>query len=226
MHILCEERMVSVPQQYEVSSQIFMFNSYIEGINLSFNQFLLLGQEPVLVHTGSYQQTVEILPLLKQALNGRPLDYVFISHFESDECGGLALIVENYPHVKVICSQITARQLLGFDFSYEFQGVSPKEIVQMGEYEFEFISYPAEMHLWEGLLAFERKQGILFSSDLFMRFGSLDSPVSEANWLEEVEKITLQHIPSPEAKEELQKVLKALPVKAIALGHGPFLKVN
>lgn len=213
-------------QQYEVSKQILMFNTYVEKINLSFNQYLLLGREPVLVHTGSYQQTVEILPLLRQALNGQSLAYVFVSHFESDECGGLSLIVENYPQVKVICSQITARQLLGFDFSYEFQGVNPKDTVQMGEYEFEFISYPAEMHLWEGLLAFERKQGILFSSDLFMRPGSLSSPVTEANWLEEVDKITLQHIPSPEAKEELQKVLRALPVKAVALGHGPFLKIE
>jgi flavorubredoxin len=217
---------MTVPQQFEVSKQIYQFNTYIEKINLSFNQYLLLGQEPILVHTGSYQQTVEILPLLKQALNGQSLDYVFISHFESDECGGLSLIVDNYPHVKVICSQITARQLLGFDLAYEFQGVNPKDILQMGEYEFEFIRYPAEMHLWEGLLAFERRQGILFSSDLFMRPGTVVSPVTNANWLEEVDKITLQQVPSPEAKEELQKVLRELPVKAIALGHGPFLKIE
>lgn len=211
-------------QHYEISKTVHMFNTYIEMINLSFNQYLLLGQEPVLVHTGSFQQTVELLPLLKRTLDGKPLAYVFISHFESDECGGLSLILEHYPQVKVICSQITARQLGGFGFSCKPQAVNPKDVLGVGEYEFEFISYPSEMHLWEGLLAFERKQGLLFSSDLFMRPGSLVSPMVETKWLNEVDKISLQQVPSPEAKQVLENALRALPVQAVALGHGPFLK--
>jgi len=226
MHTLGEERRLTVLQQYEVSKQIYMFNTYIEKINLSFNQYLLLGQEPILVHTGSFQQAAELLPLLKCALKGKPLAYVFISHFESDECGGLSLILEHYPQVKVICSQITARQLGGFGISCELRVVNPKDILQIGEYEFEFIGYPSEMHLWKGLLAFERKQGILFSSDLFMRPGSLVSPVAETKWSEEVDKITLQQVPSPEAKEVLQNTLRNLLVQAVALGHGPFLKAK
>lgn len=213
-------------QHYEVSEQIYMFNTYIEKINLSFNQYLLTGQESILVHTGSFQQAAELLPLLKRTLNGKPLAYVFISHFESDECGGLSLILEHYPHVKVICSQITARQLGGFGISCELRAVNSKDVLHIGEYEFEFISYPSEMHLWEGLLAFERKQGILFSSDLFMRPGSLVNPVAEAKWAEEVDKISLRHVPSPEAKEVLQNTLRDLPVQAVALGHGPFLKAK
>jgi len=212
-------------QHYEISKTIHMFNTYIETINLSFNQYLLLGEEPILVHTGSFQQTTELLPLLKRTLNGKPLAYVFISHFESDECGGLSLILEHYPQVKVICSQITARQLGGFGFSCQTQTVNPKDVLSVGEYEFEFISYPSEMHLWEGLLAFERKQGIFFSSDLFMRFGSFESPMAEMKWLEEVDKITLQQVPSPEAKQVLVDTLRGIPVQTVALGHGPFLKV-
>lgn len=212
-------------QRYEISKTVHMFNTYIEPINLSFNQYLLLGQEPTLVHTGSFQQTVELLPLLKRTLDRKPLAYVFISHFESDECGGLSLILEHYPQVKVICSQITARQLGGFGFSCNPQAVNPKDVLCVGEYEFEFISYPSEMHLWEGLLAFERKQGMLFSSDLFMRFGIVMNPVAEAKWLDEVDSITLQQVPSPEAKKILEDVLRGLPVQKVALGHGPLLKV-
>lgn len=213
-------------KQYNISETILMFNTYIEQINLSFNQYLFLGQKPLLVHTGNFHQAAELLPFLKRALNGKTLDYVFISHFEADECGGLSILLEHYPKVKVICSPITARQLGGFGISCELQVVNPKDVLTVGENELEFISFPSEVHLWEGLLAFEKKQGIFFSSDLFMRPGSFENPVAKANWLEEVDKITLQQVPSPEAKEALQNTLKALPVQAIALGHGPFLKTN
>lgn len=213
-------------KQYEISETILMFNTYIEQINLSFNQYLFLGQEPLLVHTGNFQQTAELVPLLERALNGKSLAYVFISHFEADECGGLSILLEHYPQVKVICSPITARQLGGFGIVCELQIANPKNVLAVGENELEFIRYPSEMHLWEGLLVFEKRQGIFFSSDLFLRMGSFENPVAEADWLEEVNKITLQQVPSPEAKEALQNTLKALPVQAIALGHGPFLKTN
>ena len=47
----------------------------------------------------------------------------FVSHFESDECGGLSLLLKNFPQVKTICSEITARQLIGF-------GITDKVIVK------------------------------------------------------------------------------------------------
>jgi len=41
-------------------------------------------------------------------LAGRPLKYLFISHREWDECGGLAVLHKMFPETIVICSQNAA----------------------------------------------------------------------------------------------------------------------
>ena len=43
-----------------------------------------------------------ILPKIKEILGEQSLDYVFISHFESDECGGFKIIEQEYPNIKVL----------------------------------------------------------------------------------------------------------------------------
>ncbi len=53
------------------------------------------------------------------------LAYIFVSHFESDECGGLSLLLENQPKAKPVCSEITARQLNGFGIANEIAVQKP-----------------------------------------------------------------------------------------------------
>ncbi|OTP41348.1 hypothetical protein A5797_002571, partial [Enterococcus faecalis] len=36
-----------------LNEELYQFSTYIEPINLTFHQYLLLGDEPVLVHTGN-----------------------------------------------------------------------------------------------------------------------------------------------------------------------------
>jgi hypothetical protein len=49
----------------EIQNDLIQFNSYFEPINMSFNQFLLLGAAPPLVHTGTAMQSQTLLsPLI------------------------------------------------------------------------------------------------------------------------------------------------------------------
>ena len=50
----------------------------------------------------------DFLPKVKELLAGRPLKYLFISHREWDECGGLAVLHKMFPETIVICSQNAA----------------------------------------------------------------------------------------------------------------------
>lgn len=78
-----------------IYEDLHQFSSYIPPINLSFHQYLLLTDEPILVHTGSIERAEALVPQLKAALLGRALKYIFISHFESDECGGLSILLKH-----------------------------------------------------------------------------------------------------------------------------------
>ena len=212
-------------EQIKVFDNLYLFRTMNKDINLTFNQYLLLGAESILIHAGTAQHAADLIPKIKVILGKDDLSYIFISHFEADECGGLDLLLSQFPNAKPVCSSVTARQFRGFGFKYDFIVKAPGDCLQTPDYKLDFISYPAEMHLWEGLLAFESHRKILFSSDLFIQMGSTLSTPVKADWQKEIGNITPQQIPSAEARTTLQQALTVLPVKYVAPGHGPFLLV-
>lgn len=212
-------------ESFKILEDLYSFSSYIGFIDLSFNQFLLTGGEPVLIHTGSIDQTRELHPKLDELLVGRRLSYIFISHFESDECGGLRYLLDHYPEARPVCSQITARQLAGFGLAKDIVPKVPGDILEAGDYRLRFISYPSEMHLWEGLMAFEENRGLLFSSDLFIRRGMVKEALVDARLEDELQNMLPVQIPDPKAYEAVRKNIRELPVKYIIPGHGPCLRI-
>ena len=209
-----------------IQPDLLQFNSYFEPINMSFNQFLLLGSEPLLVHTGTHKDTAALIPQLKQALGDKKLVYVFVSHFESDECGGLSLLLEQYPNVKPICSATTARQLSGFGITNKAMIQASGSILQTQDCQLEFIAYASEMHLWEGLLLFEKTRSILFSSDLFSQLGKVENGPVTSDFNKQLQSITPEKMPSPIELEKIKNALSGLAVSLIAPGHGACIRLE
>jgi len=208
-----------------IYENLYQFSSYVQPIDLTFHQYLLLADEAILIHTGNIEQGQALIPQIKDALKGKTLKYIFVSHFESDECGGLSAILKEFPEAKPVCSEITARQLGGFGITRDFIIKKPGEKLITDEYELEFISYVSEMHLWEGLLMVENKNGIFFSSDLMFRLGEASGKVIQSHWENEINSITHEQIPDPDKRYELKETLLKLSPKFIATGHGPCVKL-
>lgn len=154
------------------------------------------------------------------------MKYVLVSHFESDECGGLSLVLEEYPEVVTICSEVTARQLLGFGITNSFEIKRPGDILSGTDFEFEILGYPSEMHMWEGLLFMEKKRGIFFSSDLMFSMGETHGQVVENSWEAAVTSSGADNLPNPDLKERLIGDLKSLRPSFVASGHGPCIKIT
>lgn len=211
---------------HTIAQDLYQFSTYIPPINLTFHQYLLFNAKPLLVHTGNVQQATSLIPQLKAILKDNPLKYILISHFEADECGGLTHILEQFPQAKVICSEVTARQLSGFGLISDVIIKKPGEKLTSDSFELEFYSYPSEMHLWEGLLAMETRHQIFFSSDLMIRFGEANGTIVESDWQTEINNIRPEQVPSAELRTQLQQTLLQLNPKLVATGHGPCLKVQ
>ncbi len=209
-----------------VEQDLFQFSTYIPQIDLSFNQYLLIADEPVLFHTGNVQQAAALVQQLKAALNGKLLKYIFVSHFEADECGGLSIILDNFPEAITICSEVSARQFGGFGYKNEIIIKRPGEKLVSNSYELEFISYPSEMHLWEGLLVIENQRGIFFSSDIMIRPGKTDGAMVDSTWDTEISNILPAQVPDPGRLSKMKKALSQLTPRLVAPGHGPCLKLK
>ena len=135
----------------KIYNELYQFTDVIEPMQLSMHQYLLMTDEPVLIQTGAVPQAQATLPKLKELLGDRPLKYILVSHFESDECGGLSLVLKEYPEAITVCSEVTARQLWGFGLAYNIEIKKPGEKFAGSDFEFDILAYPSEMHLWEGI---------------------------------------------------------------------------
>jgi flavorubredoxin len=122
-----------------------------------------------------------------------------------------------------VCAAVTARQLSGFGITDGALIKKPGESLHGADFDIQFVSYPSEMHLREGLLAFDARRGLLFSEDLFIRRGQMSRPTRPLAWEEEIQAISPAQIPPAEAREALQADLRKLPVRLVAPGHGPLL---
>ena len=77
----------------EIADGIFRLSTFVPDIappaGFVFNQFLLLGDKPLLFHTGPRR----MFPLIRQAVSRvippRQLRWISYGHFEADECGAL-----------------------------------------------------------------------------------------------------------------------------------------
>lgn len=204
----------------KIYNDLHQFTDYVEPINLSLHQYLLLSEEPTLIQTGTIQQAEKLVPQIKELLGDKKLKYIFVSHFESDECGGLSLLVSEFPEVTTICSEVTARQLFGFGITHNILIKKPGDKLSGTNYNFEFISYPSEMHLWEGLLLRETTRNIFFSSDLMFRMGKYHAEVIESSWEDALANCGIEYIPNKEMQDKLLTDLKGINPKFVATGHG------
>ncbi len=206
----------------QIVNGIYRISTFEERIGLSFNQYLIQDQKTVLVHTGSSLLFKDILQAIRQVTDPAQIAYAFISHFEADECGALAQWRAVAKQAVPVGSAVTARQLAGFGITDNTLVQKEGDVLSLGQRRLVFIAYPSEMHLWEGLLAYEETEHMLFTSDLFIQRGPTPAPRVSAR-AGEVLNIPTASIPWDEARATCLAKIKALNPHLLALGHGPVL---
>ncbi len=199
---------------------LYQFTTYIPPMDFTIHEYLLASEPAILFATGTMQQAKAILPQVREILNGKEIKYIFVSHIESDECGGLPVFLEAYPNVTVICSTLGARELPGFGYSGNIVTAAQDKPLRDGELSLRFFDYPAEVHLQNGFLCCDETSGVLYSSDLMLRIGNAGGKTMHSNWETEVAAIDSQRIPCEDMRQDLQAALLSIAPKFIAVGHG------
>lgn len=209
----------------QVLEGLYRISTFDEKVGIPFNQYLILDQKPTLIHTGSAPLFKDVLQAVSRVAQAQDLAYVFISHFEADECGSLTRFQEIAKGLVPVCPAVTSRQLSGFGLCQNALVKQPGETLEIGKRRLRFLTYPSEMHLWEGLIAYEETEKVLFTSDLFIRRGPTPEPVVEGR-MTEFADIPAMSIPSPEARQACQEAIGRLDIRLMALGHGPAVKIT
>jgi flavorubredoxin len=196
----------------------------------TFNQFLILDDEPLLFHTG----LKAMFPLVHQAVahvlgDAAKLRHVGFSHFESDECGALNLWLAAAPHAQPVCSQIGAMVSVN-----DFADRPPRALVDgeelaIGKRTLRWLDAPNLPHNWECGYMFETTTRTLLCGDLFTHAGDKVPPITEQEVLGPAEAMR-EAMPTSVAIERgaraiLDKLARTEPT-TLALMHGSSYRGN
>lgn len=203
-----------------IYKNLYQFTLYIPPMDFTIHQYLLAAEPAILFAAGTVQQARSALPKIRELLGGRPLKYIFVSHMESDECGGLPLLLEEWPEMTALCSALGARELPGWGYGGKVQAVGPNAPLRDGDLSLRFFDYPSEVHLQNGLVCLEERSGVFYSSDLMLRFGDAEGKIIEGLWAEEVGAISEERVPNEARRKKLQEALLTVSPELIAPGHG------
>lgn len=137
----------------------------------TFNQFLVVDDEPLLFHTGTRGLFPQVAAGVAKVVPVESLRWITFGHVEADECGAMNMWLAAAPHAQV------AHGALGCDVSLADLADRPPrplaegEVIEIGTKRLRQISTPHVPHGWEAQVLFEETAGTLLCGDLLSQLG-------------------------------------------------------
>ena len=170
----------------EIAPDVYRINTPVnlpDGQPFSFNQYLLLDDEPLLFHTGPRK----LFPLVREAISrvidvGR-LAHVGLSHFEADECGALNEWLAAAPQAAPLCSRVAAMVSVGDVADRPPRALADGDTLVIGRHALRWYDTPHVPHGWDCGLLMDLTTGTFFCGDLFTQPGHAEQALTEADIL-------------------------------------------
>ena len=138
---------------------------------LTFNQFLLDDDEPLLFHTGHRSMFPSVCAAIDRVMPVSRLRWITFGHLESDECGAMNEFLAAAPYAQVAHGSLGCRVSLGEMASRPPVPLADGEAVTLGAKRVRHIDTPHVPHGWDARVLFEETTATLLCGDLFTHFG-------------------------------------------------------
>ncbi|WP_406871800.1 MBL fold metallo-hydrolase [Aminobacter sp. P9b] len=146
----------------EIAAETFRLSSYSPEAGLTFNQFVVRDQQPLLYHTGFQRAFSSTRDAVATLLDPAKLRWIGFSHFEPDECGALNNWLAIAPSATVVTSTVGASVMLEDFADRPARALMDGERLDTGAHTFEFLSTPHLPHGWDASLLFDETERTLF----------------------------------------------------------------
>ena len=84
----------------EVAEGVFRLTSHVAPMDFTFCQYLVVGDESLLFHTGPLQLADDTIDAIERTIGLDALRWVSWGHAENDECGAIERILAAAPRVE------------------------------------------------------------------------------------------------------------------------------
>lgn len=170
----------------EVAAGIFRINTpvHIEGAGgFSFNQYLIVDDEPLMFHTGPRKMFPLVREAVASVLPVERLRFIAFSHVEADECGSLNEWLAAAPHSEPLCGTVAALVSISDLADRPPRVMADGERLSLGRHAVRWFDTPHLPHAWECGCLLEERTRTLFCGDLFTQGGADLPAITESDVL-------------------------------------------
>lgn len=171
---------------HEIADGIYRINTPVQlegGVGFSFNQYLILDDEPLLFHTGPRRMFALVREAVAHVIPVERLRYLSFSHVEADECGALNEWLAAAPRAVPLCGSVAATVSIADLADRAPRALADGERLPLGTRVVRWFDTPHLPHAWEcGFLA-EERSATLLCGDLFTQGGTDLPPLTESDIL-------------------------------------------
>ena len=155
----------------EVASDIFRLSTYIPDADMTFNQYVVRAEQPLLFHTGMRA----LFPLVSEAVARvvpiAELRWITFGHVEADECGAMNMFLAATPDARV-AHGATACAVQVNDWADRAPvPLAADQVMDLGGKVVRNIDTPQLPHGWDAHVLYEETTRTLLCGDLFTQMG-------------------------------------------------------
>jgi flavorubredoxin len=161
----------------EIAEGIYRLSTFVPDIappaGFTFNQFLVLGEEPLMFHTGLRKMFALNRDALSRIIAPERLRWIAYGHYEADECGAMNEWLAVAPQATAAHGQTGCLVSLN-DFADRAPRVlTDGEVIDLGGGKrVRFIDTPHTPHGWDAGVLYEESTRTLLCGDLFTQLGN------------------------------------------------------
>ena len=211
----------------EIAADIYRLSTFVPDIappaGFTFNQFVVVGDEPLMFHTGLRGMFELNRRALSRLMQPERLHWIGFGHFEADECGAMNEWLAVAPHATPAHGH-TGCMVSLTDFAHRApRQLAHNDVIELGGGKrVRFIDTPHTPHGWDAGVMLEETTGTLLCGDLFTQLGD-DKALTDGDIVGPAvaaEDLFKYSSLNPGMGATIRS-LAALQPKRLALMHGP-----
>lgn len=161
----------------QIADGIFRLSTFVAEIGppagFTFNQFLIVGDEPLLFHTGPRKMFPLVHEAVSRLMPPERLRWISFGHVEADECGSMNDWLAVAPQALVAHGQTGCSVQLGDLADRAPRELNDSEVIDLGSGKrIRYLDTPHTPHAWDAGVMYEESTGTLLCGDLFTQLGN------------------------------------------------------
>jgi flavorubredoxin len=206
----------------EIAPSVYRFATFNPQAGITFCQFLIDAEEPLLFHTGQKWLFPGLREALARVIDPAKLRWITFGHYEADECGAMNDWLREAPEATIAHGTIGVRTSIADQADRPPHALKDGDVLDLGGKRVRYLYTPHVPHGWDAGLIYEETTKTLFCSDLFTRLGD-DRALSDADVVSPA--LTMEdhgHATAlTPATAPTMRRLAELPIDRLALMHAP-----